>query len=177
VATELSLFGDFTCDAASGDSKANAFVLIEFEDANEYSILKQVAIGRSMRAWSSRFEHGFSQLVDWAWRLAEEGSKSAAYQGIFGKTDATVHFLLIAGRDADLSDNDAARLRWRARNIAFGPFRMACFTFDGVLDTLRRRMEIAPAIRSATSGARSRSKKGRPSAKGIPRKRSRALRR
>jgi hypothetical protein len=80
VATELSLFGDYACDAASGDSKANAFTLIEFEDANEYSIFKKAAQGRSVRAWATRFEHGFSQLVDWAWRLADEGSKSTACQ-------------------------------------------------------------------------------------------------
>ena len=34
VSTELSLFGDFTCDAASGDSDAKAFLLIEFETQN-----------------------------------------------------------------------------------------------------------------------------------------------
>jgi hypothetical protein len=89
-----------------------------------------------MRGWCGRFEHGFSQLVDWAWLLAEEGGKSAAYQRIFGKPDAT-------GRDADLSDNDHARLRWRARSCSFGAFRMTCLTFDGVLETLRRRLQIA----------------------------------
>jgi antiviral defense system Shedu protein SduA len=96
-----------------------------------------------MRGWSGRFEHGFSQLVDWAWRLAEEGGKSAAYQRIFGKADATIHLLLIAGRDADLSESDHARLRWRAKNCWFGAFRMTCLTFDGVLETLRRRLQIA----------------------------------
>jgi Domain of unknown function (DUF4263) len=143
VANELQLFGDFVCDAASGDSKSNAYTLIEFEDANEYTILKKAAAGQPMRRWSGRFEHGFSQLVDWAWRLAEEGGKSTAYQAIFGKPDATIHFLMIAGRDADLSDNDHARLRWRAKNCAFGAYRMTCLTFDGVLETLRRRLQIA----------------------------------
>ncbi|WP_221178860.1 hypothetical protein, partial [Pseudomonas protegens] len=36
-ASELDLFGDFVCDAASGDTEANAFTLIEVEDAREYS--------------------------------------------------------------------------------------------------------------------------------------------
>ena len=177
MATELSLFGDYACDAASGDSKANAFTLIEFEDANEYSIFKKAAQGRSVRAWATRFEHGFSQLVDWAWRLADEGSKSTAYQMIFGSADATIHFMLIVGRDADLSDNDAARLRWRARYVSFGSFKMACFTFDGVLELLRRRMEIAPAIHSRPSALRSRPRKGRRSTKRASRKGSRASRR
>src|SRR5438067_295004 len=33
IASELDLFGDFTCDVASGDSKTPAFVLVEFENA------------------------------------------------------------------------------------------------------------------------------------------------
>ena len=30
VATELEFFGDFVCDAASGDSQVNAYTLVEF---------------------------------------------------------------------------------------------------------------------------------------------------
>jgi Domain of unknown function (DUF4263) len=96
-----------------------------------------------MRNWSPRFEHGFSQLVDWAWRLTTEGSSSPAYRRIFGANDASIHFLLIVGRDADLTADDLARLRWRANNISFGAFKMSCLTFDGVLGTLRRRLVLA----------------------------------
>ena len=42
VALELDLFGDFVCDAASGDSNANAYTLVEFEDAHEFSILTKL---------------------------------------------------------------------------------------------------------------------------------------
>jgi hypothetical protein len=38
VAPELSLFGDFTCDMAIGDSTTSAFLLVEFEDAETNSI-------------------------------------------------------------------------------------------------------------------------------------------
>ena len=65
-ARELDLFGDFACDVAAGDSEANAYTLIEFEPALEYSIFKKLQAKKSMRRWSPRFEHGFSQLVDWA---------------------------------------------------------------------------------------------------------------
>ena len=58
--------------------------------------------GKIMKRWSPRFEHGFSQLVDWAWRLSTEGT-SAAYRRIFGENDSTIHLLLIAGRDCDLT--------------------------------------------------------------------------
>ena len=74
IATELDLFGDFACDVASGDSETNAYTLVEFEDAQEYSVLTKLEVGKTVKRWSPRFEHGFSQLVDWAWRLTTEGT-------------------------------------------------------------------------------------------------------
>jgi hypothetical protein len=142
VATELKLFGDFVCDAATGDSQQHAYTLVEFEDATEYSVLRKLRKG-NMKSWSPRFEHGFSQLVDWAWRLTEEGSASAAYRRIFEKDNVTVQLLLVVGRDADLTPDDVARLEWRANSISLGSFRMSCTTFDGVLNSLRRRLLLA----------------------------------
>lgn len=127
-AKDLDLFGDFVCDVAAGDSEANAYTLIEFEDARRYGI------------FSPRFEHGFSQLVDWAWRLPAEGDSSAAFRRIFGGDNPAVRLLLIVGRDADLTRDGLARLRWRAKHISLGQFRMSCFTFDGVLQSIRRRL-------------------------------------
>ncbi|AQS65433.1 MULTISPECIES: Shedu anti-phage system protein SduA domain-containing protein [Rhizobium/Agrobacterium group] len=141
-ASELDLFGDFVCDAASGDTEANAFTLIEVEDAREYSIFTKLEAGKSMKHWSNRFEHGSSQLVDWAWRLSEE-KNSSAFRRIFGTNSPTIHLLLIVGRDADLVPDDLDRLRWRANNVAFGGYRMSCFTFDGILASIRRRLLLA----------------------------------
>jgi hypothetical protein len=139
VSTELSLFGDFTCDAASGDSVSKAFLLVEFEDATEHSVLGSALPGK-VKPWSLRFEHGTSQLVDWAWRLSCENHGSHAFRRIFGTNDPIIHFLLIAGRDADLNDDDQARIRWRANSMALGAYRISCLTFDGALNTLRRRL-------------------------------------
>jgi hypothetical protein len=91
-ANELDLFGDFACDVAAGDSEANAYTLIEFEDAQEHSILSKRPEGKSMKRWSPRFEHGFSQLVDWAWRISAEGESSNAFRRIFGDDNPTIHF-------------------------------------------------------------------------------------
>ena len=142
-ASELDLFGDFACDIASGDNEANAYTLVEFEDAKEYSIFSKLKTGKSMKRWSPRFEHGFSQLVDWAWRLSVEGGSTAAVRRIFGDDNPTIHLLLVIGRDADLRRDDLARLRWRANNLALGPYRMSCFTFDGLLQSIRRRLLLA----------------------------------
>jgi hypothetical protein len=142
-ATELDLFGDFVCDVAAGDNEANAYTLIEFEDAHEFSILSKLAKGKVMKRWSPRFEHGFSQLVDWAWRLSAEAGTSEAFRRIFGGHHPVIHFVLVIGRDADLDSGDLARLRWRANNISLGQYRMSCFTFDGLLQSIRRRLILA----------------------------------
>ena len=96
-----------------------------------------------MKRWSRRFEHGFSQLVDWAWRISAEGESSAAFRRIFGDNNPAIHLLLIAGRDSDLGKDDLTRLRWRANHTSLGQFKMSCFTFDGILKSIRRRLSLA----------------------------------
>jgi hypothetical protein len=142
-ARKLDLFGDFTCDVAAGDSEANAYTLMEFEPALEYSIFTKLQPKKSMRRWSPRFEHGFSQLVDWAWRISSEGESSAAFRRIFGDDNPAIHLLLVVGRDSDLGKDDPTRLRWRANHTSLGQFRMSCFTFDGILSSIRRRLLLA----------------------------------
>lgn len=139
-ATELDLFGDFICDAAAGDSEANAFTLIEFESAEEFSVFSKLKPGKTMKRWSTRFERGFSQLVDWAWRMSAEGESSPAFRRIFGDDNPAIHLLMVIGRDSDLTDDDHKRLRWRARHTSLGQFTVSCLTFDAVLQSLRRRI-------------------------------------
>lgn len=152
-ATELELFGDFSCDAAAGNIAAGAFTLIEFEDASEYSVFKAIEPGKSMRKWSPRFEHGFSQLVDWAWRLGTEGD-SQATERVFGIHPISVHLLLVVGRSTDLRDQDFRRMSWRSQNVRLGGHSMSCLTFDDLLPTLRGRIIVAEVEPSAedTSG-------------------------
>lgn len=139
VSTELSIMGDFTCDAAAGDSVSNAFLLIEFEDANPHSVLAPAPPGK-IKPWSSRFEHGASQLLDWAWRLDCEAKSGPAFRRIFERDHLVIHFLLIAGRDSDLTSDDLGRVRWRTGNVSFGSYRMNFLTFDAVLGGLRLRL-------------------------------------
>ena len=142
-AHELDLFGDFACDIAAGDSEANAYTLVEFEDAQEHSIFSRLQAGKTMKRWAPRFEHGFSQLVDWAWRISAEGESSAAFRRVFGDDNPAIHLLLVVGRDADLTKDDFTSLRWRAKHTSLGQFRMSCFTFDGLLQSIRRRLLLA----------------------------------
>lgn len=148
-ASELDLFGDFAADAAVAESQSNTCTLIEFEDARENSIFKPLTSGKTMRPWSPRFERGFSQLADWAWRLATETHHSEAFVRIFGQPQPTLDFLLIIGRDHDLTLADLKRLKWRADRITLDHHRMRVMTFDGVLKSIRRKLVVADQLQPA----------------------------
>ncbi len=139
-ALELDLYGDFQCDAASGDSNNGHFTLIEFEDAQPNSIFGRPSATGGLPRWSPRFEHGFSQLVDWA-RILSSQINTDKTQEIFGLRDPHVNFLLVIGRKADLQNEiDKKRLDWWTKNVSFASHKMTCFTFDDVLSGLRSRL-------------------------------------
>ncbi len=140
-AVELSLFGDFSCDAASGDGEAGDFTLIEFEDAQLHSVFGKLPNSGGLPKWSQRFEHGFSQLVDWAWRISSE-TNTDAVQRVFGCRKPHINFMLIIGRSAELDEKSGReRLNWRSKQVSFGAHKMTCLTFDDVLHGLRRRLK------------------------------------
>ncbi len=63
IAFEFDIFGDYKADLVVGDSHNHQYCFVEFEDATATSIFKKSA--RAMPDWSHRFEHGFSQIIDW----------------------------------------------------------------------------------------------------------------
>ena len=70
IAFEFPFFGDFTADFVVGNSKTHSYCLVELEDAKSDSIFKAVK-GKTTKEWSTRFDHGFSQLVDWFSSLSD----------------------------------------------------------------------------------------------------------
>jgi hypothetical protein len=70
LAFQYPLFGDFTCDIAVGDSVKNAYCFVEFEDAGPNSLFVKQGT-KATREWSPRFDHGYSQIIDWFYKLAE----------------------------------------------------------------------------------------------------------
>jgi hypothetical protein len=120
LALERPLLGSFRCDVAVGDVPARQFTLVELEDARENSVFEPVK-GRDYPRWSSRFEHGFSQLVDWAWRIDHERQPSATLEAAFGTPDPQIHYLLLIGRDRWIGAAGRARFDWRQRHsVCFG---------------------------------------------------------
>ncbi|MCJ2006071.1 Shedu anti-phage system protein SduA domain-containing protein [Methylobacterium sp. J-092] len=71
---ELSLKGMFRTDLVLGNDGLRTFGLIEFEDAMDNSIFKGGTA--QYRSWSTRIEHGFSQVIDWAWVRSDHPNDS-----------------------------------------------------------------------------------------------------
>jgi hypothetical protein len=114
VAHEYPIYGHFQADLIVGDSSAHEFLLIEFEDGASDSIFKKVG-SKATLEWSRRFEHAFSQIVDWMWKL-EDMRSSQDFQDAFGSRSANFHGLVVIGRDP-LAGPEKARLKWRTDRV------------------------------------------------------------
>ena len=95
LAYEFPVFGDFVADLIVGDAKSHNYLLIEFENANPHSIFK-ARKGKSKPEWASRFEHAFSQILDWMWKL-EDMRSTTDFENVFGSRHAKFHGLIITG--------------------------------------------------------------------------------
>lgn len=143
---EFTFFGDFRADLVVGDSVNNIYCFIEFEDATKDSIF--VDTGRSTSDWSRRFEHGFSQIIDWFWKIDEE-KNTTSFRSIFGSENIEFCGLLIIGRDTFLSDIDKARLKWRLNKVLVDSRKVICITFDQLARDIRDRLSLYPIIYEA----------------------------
>jgi hypothetical protein len=139
IAWEYPIFGDFRCDFAIGDMARRAYTFVEYEDARPNSLF--VKQGEKLtRAWSSRFEGGWSQLIDWFYKLsvmtdtpdmeARFGSRSIRYTG-----------LLIIGRDQHMQPGERMRLEWRQEYVVVNSKHTACVTYDQLVDDLLFRLD------------------------------------
>ncbi len=159
LAYEYNLFGDFTCDLVVGDSTTKHFGFVEFEIAAPDNIFVRKR-GKSTPEWASRFERGYSQLVDWFWKLHEEESQYA-YRDRFGTPPIEYFGLLIIGRDESFSSREQRRFDWRTSRTVVNSKHIYCRTFDRLYADLLSRLEQYSfgearddSIRSSQSGKR-----------------------
>jgi hypothetical protein len=138
VAREYDLFGDFTCDLALGDWEAKAFCFIEFEDASPNSIFRQAG-KKTTREWGNRFEHGYSQVIDWFHKLMKM-TEHPDFEARFGKRTINFDGALIIGRDQHLVATESQRFEWRSENSVICSKRINCFTYDGLLRRMNARL-------------------------------------
>ncbi|MEI9998245.1 MAG: Shedu immune nuclease family protein [Verrucomicrobiota bacterium] len=132
-AQELNLFGSLKCDFAVGDSTSGAYCFIEFEDARPNSIFKPST--RSIREWSPRLEHAFSQVIDWLWQL-DDSRHTARFQDIFGTREIQSSSMIVLGRNEALSISDKSRLLHRKSKITVNSSPVIVLTFDDLCDDI-----------------------------------------
>lgn len=140
LAFEYPFFGDFSADVLLGSKKAGEFCIIELEDGRRDSIFKKGG-GRANPEWSARFEHGFSQLVDWFYHLDDfKGSKGFAKT--FGYGHIKFMGMLIIGRSAGLDDTQRNRLKWRSEKILIDSHPIIFLTLDDLHALLQTRFTL-----------------------------------
>ncbi len=139
LAFQYPLFGDFTCDLAVGDSVKNAFCFVEFEDAGPNSLFVREG-KKATRAWSPRFDHGCSQIIDWFYKL-DDMRKSDDFAARFGARAISYTGILVLGRDQYLRPGEQERLEWRRNHVVVASQNIQCVTFDRLLDDLVGRLK------------------------------------
>ena len=138
TACEFSIFGDHKADLVIGDTANHAYSFIEFEDAKEESIFKKS--GKLTPEWSTRYEHGFSQLVDWILWL-EDSKGTTAFQGRFGSKSIRYNVLLVIGRDKYLTPALQERMDWRSDHVVIHSKQFNCITLDKLYLDLTERIK------------------------------------
>jgi hypothetical protein len=152
LAVEYDLFGDFTCDLVVGNVAHREYVFVEFEDAEPDSVFKRSGV-KSKRDWSPRFDHGYSQIIDWFGKL-HDMEKTDEFEARFGTRPVTYSGLLVVGRDRHFESGELARLQWRRTCVTVNTRQVNCITFDELLEHLTARFEH---YQDLTSGGKSRS--------------------
>ncbi len=137
LACEFDIFGDHVADLVIGDASNHAYCFIEFEDATETSIFKKSP--KRTPEWSTRFEHGFSQLVDWILWL-ENNKGNTAFQNRFNARSIQYNMILVIGRDKYIAPHGLKeRLDWRTEQVVVASKKFNCITFDGLYNDLLER--------------------------------------
>jgi hypothetical protein len=129
ICFEYNFFGDYAADLVLGDKAYRQFCVIEFEDGRAQSIFKPSQTGNT-RVWSPRFEHGFSQIIDW-YTMLDDLKKSQRFKRDFGDGHIRFSAMLIIGREAGFTDPyDRFRLDWRTDKVSVDSNNVICVTFD-----------------------------------------------
>lgn len=141
-AFEYDMFGDFSSDFTVGDSKRHTYCFIELEDAKANSIFKTVQ-GRATADWSPRFEHGYSQIIDWFYKL-DDMERTDGFEDRFGARTIKPFGLLIIGRSQFLDPKDERRLRWREEHVVVNSQLIKCLTYDELFEELNDMLKVYP---------------------------------
>ncbi len=135
IAYEFDLF-DYRCDAVIGDFNSKHFCFIEFENASFDSIFKQKA-GKFKKEFAPRFEHGYSQIIDWFQELHYQKANATKMIERFAHFQIGYSACLIIGRDHFLDESDKIRFNWRSDYIKVDSKEILVLTYDELLRILK----------------------------------------
>jgi len=144
LAFQYPLFGDFVCDLVIGDSTRHSWCFVEWEDATANSIFRQQG-KKSTPEWATRFAHGFTQIVDWFWKL-DNMSRSIDLENRFGTLQIRYVGLLVIGRDSDLKEpQERQRWDWWNTRVIINSMPLLCLTYDQLHAALVRKIALLPS--------------------------------
>jgi hypothetical protein len=147
IGWEFDIFGDFASDLIVGEWDRAEYCLVEFEDARRNSIFEKAGT-KVTREWGKRFDHGYSQIIDWAHKL-DDRSASADFLARFGQREIRFEAVLVIGRSGHLDAAEKQRLSWRTDKVVVNAKKVACMTFDDLLDQFMVRLRILAAVEAA----------------------------
>jgi hypothetical protein len=139
VCFEFDITGNFRADVLLGSKAAGQFCVVEFEPGEQDAIFKKQ--DRKNPEWSTRFEHAFSQIVDWFWALEDERN-TVDFRTTFGDGEIVFSSLLVMGRTAGLDEAKKRRMAWRTKKVLIDSNKVACITFDQLHAALREKFEF-----------------------------------
>ena len=138
---ELTLKGMFRTDLVLGNNSQRKFGLVEFEDADENSIFSRGTT--QYRYWAPRLEHGFGQILDWAWVRYDHPNDSVLLNGFGGLITASA-YAVICGRDASLRDDvERKRFRHRRDNLKVEGQPALVLTYDEMILNMEDNLAVA----------------------------------
>ena len=144
LAFEYDLFGDFAADLVVGDSQEGAYTFVEFEDARPNSLFVQKS-SRYKSEFAPRFERGYSQLVDWFYKL-DSMQGTLDMEERFGRREIRYDGILIIGRNEFISPAEQARLAWRQDRVVVNSRHILVYTFDQLYSILWRKEQVSRDI-------------------------------
>ena len=145
IAYEFDFFGDYAADLAVGDTGARQYCFVEFENAAPDGIFKKAG-KKATPEWSSRFDHGYSQIIDWFWKL-HDLAQTHSGRARFGHVNSFNDFgLLVIGWSDTLAPVERERLDWRRSRVVVDSRKVHCMTYDELDEDLDFQLKrYAPA--------------------------------
>jgi hypothetical protein len=130
---ELGIKGLFRADFAVGNDKSRQFVLVEFEDAQPDSLFRGGT--KKYRYWSPHLEHGFGQVIDWAWAKHSHPTDVTFTNSFGGKVQEDC-YVVVCGRNPPPGSLEEQRFDFRRTRVHLNGARVQFYTYDNMLDAM-----------------------------------------